>query len=222
VCHCGLKVDAAEVADHLLTCTRRRGWKGIHRHDFVERAIENCLRSFGFIVVPAQTGVHEGSEKTDFVVTAPALNGNLSVDVSITNPCAASTVAKAATTPGWAASARETAKVSKHGEATRASGLVFKAWVFETFGRWGDQVEKDVLALSVFVADPPLFLHAMRRTIAIAVQRGNSDMLASAVRATIRERAGERPRPTSHLPSASRALLRPLPAADWAPDPANG
>ena len=148
--------------------------------------------------------MHEGSQKADFIVIAP--NATLCVDVSITHPCAAHAVSRAATITGHAAKAREELKQAKHGEAARRMGFIFKPWVFESFGRWGSQVSKDMEALELYVAQPLVFRQSMRRTVALALQRANADMLVHAILATSRGLN----RPSCTLASAAAQLLRPV------------
>ena len=148
--------------------------------------------------------MHEGSQKADFIVTAPTLRDTLCVDVSPTHPCAKSVVADSAATPGYAATCREREKNEKHAAAAHEMGMIFAPWVFETFGRWGSQVSADLAKLEMFVSSPLAFRAALRRAIAIGVQRGNAAMLVHAVRGTFHGPA----RPSCKLAPAARQLMR--------------
>ena len=207
-CRCGAQVVSAHMADHAFLCRKLTGYTAIHRHDGLVIAIMRCLRRHGFLVSRALVGMHEDNRKTDFLITAPAMGGRLSVDVSITHPGAQTTVARAATVPGHAAQQREIAKEEKHGAACRANGYVFKPWVFESFGRWGQCVTHDLETLEDNAADPLLFRADMRRTVAMAIQRGNADMLAHAVVATSRDAVPPLDRPGCRLARARKQLRR--------------
>jgi len=196
-------------ADHAFLCRKVTGYTAIHRHDRVLNAIVACLRRHLFVVAEAQTGMHEGSQKADFIVFAPMLGGRLVVDVSLTHPCAKTLVEAASITAGSAARAREEQKREKHGEAARRLGCSFSPWVFESFGRWGEQVTADMLKLEAMTTDPVAFRRDMRRTIALAIQSGNADMLAHAVMDATRGLIGPA-RPECHLPAAHKQLRRAL------------
>jgi len=206
---CGERADAMSFADHAFLCRKVTGYTAIHRHDRVLNAIMACLRRHMFVVVEAHTGMHEGSQKADFILYAPALRGRLVVDVSLTHPCAKTSVATAAIDAGSAARAREQQKCNKHGEAARSLGCAFSPWVFESFGRWGEQVTADMLKLESMTADPGAFRRDIRKTIAMAIQSGNADMLAHAVMSATHGLIGPA-RPECHLASAHKQLRRTL------------
>ena len=156
--------------------------------------------------------MHPGSsEKADFMVYSTGIRGTgrLCVDISVTHPCSTHTVNLAAVTPGAAAMKREVEKDAKHGNAARAFGYVFCPWVFESFGRWGDQVTADMADLEMCLEDPVGFRSDMRRTVALAIQRGNADMLAHAAQATDHlQSPGQVFTPSCRLSSAEAQLKR--------------
>jgi len=209
---CHKTIAPIAFGDHVMGCNSLGHYTAVHRHDLVTNTITEVLRDFGCVVSAASTGMHRNSaERADIIVTAPHLGGQICVDVSVTHPCAESLVAMAAAQAGSAAAKRERAKNEKHGEAARATYGKFSPWVFETFGRFGAAFERDISALELAVGPNRAlsFRRSLRRRVALAIQIGNADMIANALRtATSAQQASNRP--SCFLLPAARALVQPV------------
>jgi len=208
---CQKTITPIAFADHVMVCRHLGHYTAVHRHDLVTNVIVEVLRDFGCVVAAAHTGMHEDSaSRADIIVTAPHMGGQICVDVSVTHPCAESHARAAAAKAGSAAANREAAKEAKHGEAARTMYGNFSPWVFETFGRWGAAFRRDVKALEANVGPRRALSlrQSLRRHIALAIQVGNADMVANALRTATRAQQTIS-RPSCFLLPAARALLEP-------------
>ena len=86
----------------------------------------------------------------------------------------------------------------------------FCPWVFETFGRWGPAFTRSVSLFETAVgpARALRLRQALRRHIAIAIQAGNADMIANALRTATKAHQAQ-PLSCFLLPAA-RALIEPF------------
>jgi hypothetical protein len=162
------------------------------RHNAVVQCLAHLVRRSGVAahIEPSINpwGVpYEGRNKRPDII-AIHQSGYLTIDVSITHPTSGGDLLKAATMPGAAAMARETAKRQTYANCpqTAVVGRAFVPFVLETSGRLGPEALRYLreLATRRYGAPPSTaksqWVVWAASSISIAVQRGNATAFESA------------------------------------------
>ncbi|MFN7881575.1 MAG: hypothetical protein ACK5PF_00960, partial [bacterium] len=196
LCPCGTTVHDAVHFDHLHTCPSVRRPALNARHSHVLRALSIVAREAGAHTELEYRSYAAGQlrprQRPDIRVSGVADLDFLS-DVMITTPTASSHVATAATTSLAAAAKGERSKESKYASFAATEHTPFHAFVLESFGAFGPAAVKVLHSIvshhshSQHANSFPLLSFNFSRwahsVIAIALQRGNSALVHTALRA---------------------------------------
>ena len=219
-CVCGRTLSQKELMDHILSCTKIVGFTRVHRHDVLQKTIQEVLSRHGLPTVPVNGAYHADSNcRPDFLVVTRSLT--LSVDLSVTHPLSSSLLSRAAQHKGYSASQRESEKAVKHAAAATSHGHVFSPWVFETLGTPGGELMKSLHMLSGFVQRPQEFISEFLAKTATVLQVCNAELLQNAlVQMEAKVPVVERPKwkvPSVKAQQRRMAERAPFREVEWLP-----
>eukprot|EP00754_Rhynchopus_humris_P029606 Rhum_TRINITY_DN15225_c2_g3::Rhum_TRINITY_DN15225_c2_g3_i4::g.145064::m.145064 len=173
LCFC----PADRYGDHAFSCERTAD--RIVRHDAAARALYSGCNDLGLGPQLERTGIvpARGSKPADvFLPRGAGEHRGRCVDVSIASCHAQSMLTGASRTLGYAASAREATKRSKHGDDCEAANFSFTPFVLENFGGLGEEALGLVRRLAGHGArqlgvDKVELMQSLAQRVSVAYQR---------------------------------------------------
>ena len=177
-CICGETLANAQYVVHALDCHKVKEATAATRHKMVKEVFTRILKKYGFCPDLHEPRFSDGKGPD----VCFAMGSKLCVvDVTICNPLAPSYVEAELKTPGKTLESTEAKKGEVHGDMAASRNVSFFPLAFTVFGVAGKEKMLFLKRIARTTSDRYGFVRHVVMAIGIAIQKGNSAILTSAV-----------------------------------------
>ena len=181
---CPILSDPA--GDHAVSC----GWGGerIARHNLIRDVLYNTCSSAALGPTREDRALLPGTDARPADILLPGWSGgrDTALDITVVNPLQMAFINQSATFPGHALKKAYERKMTRHGEACREVGMVFRPLQMDTLGAWADTTVAEVRRMGSSLArqtageESEVIRHFIQR-VSVVLARVNAAMILNRV-----------------------------------------
>ena len=170
------------MGDHAVAC----GWGGerIHRHNMIRDCLFSTCTQVCLGPTREDRALIPGTEARPADIYLPGwmAGKDAALDITVINPLAQTYLQHSAATPGYALAQAFERKMTKHGEACTAAGIVFQPMALDTLGAWGDSTVQQVKRMGSALArqtggeEGEIIKHLVQR-VSVILMRTNANLI---------------------------------------------
>ena len=168
--------------DHAISC----GWGGerIARHNLIRDVLYNTCSSAALGPTREDRAILPGTEARPADILLPGWSGgkDTALDITVVNPLQTAFINQSAAAPGHALRKAYERKMTRHGDACREVGMVFRPLPMDTLGAWSDTMVAEVKRIGGSLArhtageEGEVIKHLVQR-VAVVLARVNASMI---------------------------------------------